>query len=153
MHVLATSWLCAGMGPVSKMDPPVPYHGFHRKKTPVSGQGGDSRCCEMPWRQGTSLRCSLESRAGAELRKDQDLGSHLFAGYPRKVQLPTWGHGLWDGGAAPLGPAGTSGSRRLACGCSPCVRFSVCLEKCCEDHHPRDRGGESGKSQMTEKTC
>lgn len=115
------------------MDPPSPFLccGFHRMKMPVSGQKGDSQCCETLWRQaGNTSPMLFETGAEAELRKDQDLGSHLFVQYPRKVWLPTRGRELCDGGAAPLGPAGTSGSRHLACGCSPCVRFGVCLEKC-----------------------
>lgn len=34
-----------------------------------------------------------------------------------------------------------------------CQVCCVSGKVCCEDHHPRDWGGESGKSQMTEKTC
>lgn len=36
-------------------------------------------------KQGAPLPCLFETRAEAELRKGQDLGSHLFVQYPRKV--------------------------------------------------------------------
>lgn len=36
-------------------------------------------------KQGAPLPCLFETRAEAELRKDQDLGSRLFVWYPRKV--------------------------------------------------------------------
>lgn len=80
--------LCAGMGPVFRwilllLSCAVDSPG---RKRLCLGRKGTARAVKHDGgKQGTLLSCLLETKAGAELRKDQDLGSHLFVQYPGKV--------------------------------------------------------------------
>lgn len=72
----------------------------------------------------------VRNQSRGRAKEGSGFGQSLICWVPQESLAASRGRGLWDGGAAPLGPSGTSGSRHLACGCIPCVRFGVCLEKC-----------------------
>lgn len=81
-------WLCAGMAPVFRwilllLSYAVVSTG--RKCLCLDRKGTASAVKHDGGKQGTPLPCFFETRTGAELRKDQDLGSHLFVRYPGKV--------------------------------------------------------------------
>lgn len=149
MNVLDTSWLCAGMGPMSKMDPPspVPHYG-----TTFLGRDGTVSAvkCEV----GKECLSSVRNQSRGRAKEGSGFQQSLICWVPQENLAANLG--LW---AMEQGNSSTGGSRHIWKQTSGlrlqpvCQVWCVSGKACCEDHNPQDCGGESGKKQMTEKTC
>lgn len=149
-------WLCARMGPVLVHPPsPVLCCGFHRKKMPVSGQKGNSQCCETWLRQaGNTSPMFVWNESRGRAKEGSGFGQSLICLVPREslaAKLGSWA--VWWGSSS-AGAGRHIWKQTFGLRLQPmCQVWCVSGKVCGKDHHPQDCGGERGKSQMAEKTC
>lgn len=125
----------------------------------MASTGGKRPCLDREGTVGTVKHDGgrehlLETRAGAELRKDEDLGSHFICWAPQESLAANVGLWAVGRGSSSAGAGRHIWKQTFGLRLEPmCQVWCVSGKACCKDHHPWDWGGESGKSQMTEKTC
>lgn len=126
---------------------------FPQEEMPVSGQKGNSQCCE-PWSRqaGNTSPVFVWNESRGKAKQGSGFGQSLVCLVPRESLAASPGSRAVRWGSISAGAAGTSGSRHLACGCSPCVRFGACLEKCAaRTITPRTGEGRAGRARWLRK--
>lgn len=155
MHALATSWLWAGWDLCLKWILLLLYHtvvSTRRKQGAWTG-----RWQSVLWNvmeTGRILLVFVRNQSRGRAKKGSAFGQPLICWVTQESLAANLGSGAMGRESSSAGADRHIWKQTFGLRLQPmCQVWCVSGKVCCKDHHPWDWGRESGKSQMTKKTC